>query len=292
MKNCGWYLWLNGRKIYNIRDLRENFDTAVLSGYFLGGSLMKWLSDLGENSIIKRLGSVDMNSDIGSQLEFAFGVSPDIKSAHSGEIKPQNPPTELPVKASELGIGDTAVFCFGRASSFSAYSEAASSFGAAGSFYGFAESSFYGFAESSFYGFAESSFYSIAGTESSFGLASSYAAFVSVQAVNMIQSSGSSFRRLFASSEIFGTAGSFRGFLSGSYKGFYAGSYLLSLFGGSFLISSGMYGSFLRLSGALGEGSFVYINNGITVTAEEFRRTLINLSSCPLNAYGYGINLV
>lgn len=296
MKNCAWYLWLNGRKIYNIRELRENFDTAVLSGYFLGGSLMKWLSDLGEHSIMKRLSSVDMNEDIGTQLEFAFGVSPDKKSDSRAEIRPENPPRELPVKASELGVNEAAVFCssfYGgissfspfAESSFSAYSEAVSSFGAV--------SSFYGSAENSFYGFAENSFYSFAGTASSFGINSSYAAFVSGQAVNMIQSSGSSFRKLFGASGSFEyflfTGGSFSHLLTGSYKGFYAGSYMLSLLGGSFAFSSGMYGSF---AGLFAEGSFYITAGGVTVTAVEYRRTLINLSSCPLNAYGYGINLV
>ena len=268
MKNCSWYLWLNGRKIFNIRELRENFDTAVLSGYFLGGSLMKWLSDLGEHSIMKRLSAIDMNGDIGMQLEFAFGVSPDKKTEHGTEIRPENPPRELPVSASELGFDEAAVFC-GAASSFSAFSEAVSVPATASSFHSFAE------------------------TASSFGMNSSYAAFVSGQAINIIQSSGGSFRSLFetAGSFSFGalSGGSFSHYLS-SYKGFYAGSYLLSSLSGSlFAFSSGMYA---LLAGSIGEGSFVCMANGITVTAEEYRRTLINLSSCPLNAYGYGINLV
>ena len=297
VKNCGWYLWLNGRKIYNIRDLRENFDTAVLSGYFLGGSLMKWLSDLGEYSIVKRLSKIDADGDIGRQLEFAFGVSPDKKADPPETIKPINPPLEIPVKASDAGITEAYVFhgsFYGGMSSFSpltessfqAYSESVSSFGAVSSFNSLTESSFRNFAENSFYSFSE--------TASSFGLNSSYAAFVSGQAVNMIQSSGSSFRKLFGSSEVFAASGgllggSFSKFLAGSYKGFYAGSYLLSLLGGSFPFSSGMFGSMSRF---FTEDSYVYTANGVTITAEEYHRTLINLSSCPLNAYGYGINLV
>lgn len=285
MKNCSWYLWLNGKKIFNIRELRENFDTAVLSGYFLGGSLMKWLSDLGEYSLLKRLSSIDLENDIGTQLEFAFGVSPDKKAAPDTAVKPYNPPAELPVSASEVGLPEMPVFCgsfYSSAGSFMSFSEVLSSFSAASSFMSLTESSFSAYAE----------------TMSSFGLNSSYAAFVSGQAVNMIQSSGSSFVKLFTGifSETAGSAGywlggSFSNFLTGSYKGFYAGSFFMSLFGtGSFLSSSGVYGSWLR--GLFGDSSFTLDIGGITVTAEEYRRTLINLSSCPLNAYGYGINLV
>jgi len=261
---------LNGKKIYNIRDLRENFDTAVLSGYFLGGSLMKWLSDIGEYSLLKRLSSIDYNGDIGTQLEFAFGVSPDKKHPADNGIKPLYPPSEIPLKAADIGMPEVLMF--------------------SGSFYG-TTSSFSPFTESSFSVYSES--------VSSFGLTSSYAAFVSGQAVNMIQSSGSSFRKIFGILESYGSfgynlSGSFllSRWLTGSYKGFYAGSFLLSLLGGSFGLSSWNSGSGMGLETFYSEGSFRYTVGGITITAEEYHRTLINLSSCPLNAYGYGINLV
>ena len=309
MRNCGWYLWLNGKKIYNIRALRENFDTAVLSGYFLGGSLMKWLSDLGEFTIIKRLNTIDLNGDIGSQLEFAFGVSPDKKAPANTEIKPLFPPSDITLTASEAGLPEILVYSgsfFGNGivssftplseSSFSAYSEAVSSFESA------AGTSFTSLIESSFgvFAFGEN------GNASSFGLASSYSAFITGQALNMTQSSGGSysFGNLFGLSETFGSAGfmnggSFRSFwwlskwISGSYKGIYAGSFLPSLLGGgSFPLSSGFFGSGNGLGAFFASGSFTYTVGSVTITAEEYRRTLINLSSCPLNAYGYGINLV
>lgn len=39
-------------------------------------------------------------------------------------------------------------------------------------------------------------------------------------------------------------------------------------------------------------GIYYCCENGIVITEKEYRRTMINLSSCPLNEYGYGIHLV
>ena len=322
VNNCSWYLWLGGRKIFNIRQLRENFDTALLTGYFLGGSLTKWLSDLGEYSILKRLSTIDLNGDIGNQLEFAFGVSPDRKPQEQEAPAPEQPDTaETP---------DTAVIPV----------IAGSSFNGTGSFYGLAENSAAGILPGSFTGtppgsfggsvsaapagsykgLAESSFAYIVGNAlaarftSSFGFGS-YSSFVSGQALNIASSafggSGSSFA-LMIGRNLFGAevSGSFAGssFSIGSF-GYYLGKYGQFTFGsgGSFYGSFGLYllsllmsagsssgspGSFGNIGMFFGEGSFRYSAAGVTITAEEYRRTLINLSSCPLNAYGYGINLV
>ena len=285
MRNCDWYLWLNGKKIYNIRDLRENFDTAVLAGYFLGGSLMKWLSDIGEFTIVKRLTTIDLNGDIGSQLEFAFGVSPDKKIPADTEIKPLYPTSDIIVPASEAGLPEVIVysgsfrgaagsFPLPAESSFSLYSEIASSFANA------AASSFTALAESSFGAFA-----AFAENASSFGLASSYAAFVSGQALGMVQSSGGSFSfalgklsGLTGSSGVYGIMlnGSFLSlfgaskWISGSYKGIYAGSFLLSAFGGgSFPLSSWLSGS--GIGAFFGAGSFSFNIGGIIMSTKDER---------------------
>ena len=320
MKNCSWYLWLNGRKIFNIRQLRENFDTTLLTGYFLGESLMKWLSDLGEYEILKRLSTVDRYGDVGKQLEFAFGVSPDPKpAAAETEPAPELSVTEITVPAEEVSP-ETPVFTA---------SLPASSFGAlfAGSYPGLAESSFAAVTESSFIsllqssftGAVESSFASIVGNAfaqtftSSYNF-SSYAAFVSGQALNIASSANfgsfGSFASMFGKLG-FGMSGSFSfssftlgsfGLLYGKLGGYglssggsYAGSFgaflnaLMKLMrGGSF----GSFGSFGNIEMFTGTGSFRYSPTGAVITAEEYHRTLINLSSCPLNAYGYGINLV
>ena len=79
MKSCDWCLWLGNEKIFNIRQLRENFDTAVLVGYYLGGGLERWLSDAEETAVLEKVRNIDRGGDIGCQLEFIFGVRPDPK---------------------------------------------------------------------------------------------------------------------------------------------------------------------------------------------------------------------
>ncbi len=288
MKNNSWYLWLNGKRIFNIRELRENFDTPVISGYFLGGSLMKWLSDAGEYNLVKRLATIDINDDIGKQLEFAFGVSPDKKYDKEIKLKPENPPLPERRPAPQENI---------------------SSFGAGTSYFSGTESSFY---SAVFSAGTESSFASslsgsygiyqeiAAGLTSTSGYnLSSYSAFVSGQALSvassgMFASSGGSFSNLLITGG-YGLTGSFGSsgkLLLGSGTGLGKYGMIGGSFGsfGSFGVSFG--GSFSSLEEYFENGSFVYKTGNTTITAEEYHRTLINLSSCPLNAYGYGINLI
>ena len=306
MRDCGWYLWLNGRKVRNIRELRDNFDTEVLIGYFLGGSLMKWLSDIGEYSIIKRLSEIDMNSDIGVQLQYAFGVRDNNYVADPAREYRNIEVTvsaDTAVKAglAEVGIctgsfyGNIGSF-FGDICSFTnAFMlSAAGSVGAVSSFYGGQTATAIGFISGN-----------LLGSGINMG---SYAALVSGQALNV--SSGSSFTAFFnsffrAGLSAYGSGSlyigsynisSFNTFFGkyGSYKGFYAGSFGLSILSGLTAGSgiSGSGGNFGQIGGFFAEDSIYRSADGIVITAEEYHRTLINLSSCPLNAYGYGINLI
>jgi hypothetical protein len=52
MKCC---LWLNGRKVYNAPDIKNNFDLISLRGYFIGGSLKRWLESNGGLKFVKKL---------------------------------------------------------------------------------------------------------------------------------------------------------------------------------------------------------------------------------------------
>ena len=58
-------------KIFNIRQLREHFDTPVLVGYYLGGGLERWLSDAGENAV-PQLRNVAVNADGGDEFDVAI----------------------------------------------------------------------------------------------------------------------------------------------------------------------------------------------------------------------------
>jgi hypothetical protein len=65
MKCC---LWLNGAKVWSARDIKNNFDPASLRGYFLGGSLLRWLRANDGEEEAKKL------EETGSIYE-AFGVA-------------------------------------------------------------------------------------------------------------------------------------------------------------------------------------------------------------------------
>ena len=54
-------IWLNRRKIFSADEIPENFDIAAIRGYFLGGSLIKWLAANGGQAYISALGELDPN---------------------------------------------------------------------------------------------------------------------------------------------------------------------------------------------------------------------------------------
>lgn len=237
MKNCSWYLLLRGKKIYNIRELRESFDTNAVTAYYCGGGLWSWLTELGEKEILTRLEKVDSKSDIGGQLEFIFGVRP----------QPPEPTPEAPhIPTDSQETAPSALPSPYRGS----------------------------FIRGSF---RKGSFHKGSFRKGSFqkGLQSG------------------SFRKTSFRKGSF-RKGSFRkgSFVLTSYKGAFAkGSFVKGSFkGGSFNKGSFKAGSFS--GGSFMNGIYYCCENGIVITENEYRRTMINLSSCPLNEYGYGIHLV
>lgn len=237
MKNCSWCLWLDNEKIFNIRQLREHFDTPTLVGYYLGGGLERWLSDAGENAVAQRVREIDRDGDIGGQLKWAFGVNPVEKENAPKVILPDYPRSvRLALTATKTGVSCNGSFI-------------------GGSF------------------------------RSSFTAGNSFAA-------------GGSFRVSSMKSGSFNT-GSFKGysFAKGSWRGgsFVMGSFRAGSFSGSSfrLVKTSFSGSFsgsFRQGGS--GGSFRFYFGETEITKEEYKRTKINLSSCPLNAYGYGIHRI
>lgn len=247
MRNCSWNLWLDNCRIFNIRQLREHFDTPVLVGYYLGGGLERWLSDAGENAVLERVREIDRNGDIGEQLRWAFGVNPVEKENGPKVILPDYPRSvRLALTATKTGVSCNGSFVGG---SFRSSFVAGNSFRAGSSFS------------------AESSF-----------------------------TAGGSFRTALSGSFV---SGSFKGysFGKGSWRGgsFTMGSFRTGSFSGSSfrLVKTSFSGSFsgsFRQSGS--GGSFRFYFGDTELTREEYKRTKINLSSCPLNAYGYGIHRI
>lgn len=253
MRNCSWCLWLENQKIFNIRQLREHFDTPVLVGYYLGGGLERWLSDAGENAVLERVREIDRNGDIGGQLKWAFGVNPPEKENAPKVILPDYPrAVRLALTATKTGVCCNGSFIGG---SFR------SSFVPGGSFT----------------------------AVSSFAAGSSFATGGSF--------SGSSFKTGLLKSGSF-NIGSFKGysFMKGSWKGgsFAMGSFRTGSFSGSSfrLVKTSFTGSFSGSFRQGSGGSFRFYLGEAELTKEEYKRTKINLSSCPLNAYGYGIHRI
>ena len=225
MAQSRFCLWLDGQRIYDIRALREHFDTSVLIGYLVGGGLELWLESLGENAILERVRGIDRGGDLAEQLAYAFGVRPEPREAvmlnlsalekgseqrrAAAQLLPKH--EEPPEKAAEnppKKPEDPEMSSFLFRSSF---------FG--GSF--------------------------------TFG------------------------------SGIFGSlrVGSFK---NGSFGSFAGGSF------GSFGSGVGMSAIHAEFIG----GSFRYFSGNAEITQSEYKKTMRNLSSCPLNRYGYGINLI
>lgn len=67
-------LWLNGRKIKNPSDIRNNYDSEALRGYYLGGSLSRWLEASGDSNKARLVDKVNPDGDIDRQLAEIFGL--------------------------------------------------------------------------------------------------------------------------------------------------------------------------------------------------------------------------
>lgn len=233
MRQCGWCLYLGEARVYDVSGLRRHFDTALVSGYLLGGTLERWLADAGEDEILSRVRTIDYAADVGAQLEFIFGVRPERKTRLPACLTKKRPscvPCPLPSSFFKAGFAPQSSFYGG---SYRSGSYRAGSF-SLGSFRG---------------GSYRSGSYRVGSYRFGFG------------------------------------QGSYR---VGSFRGFNrTGSFRLTSFGksGSFSVGSFRAGSFQG-------GSYRFYAGNAEITEEEYHRTLINLSSCPLNEYGYGIHLI
>jgi hypothetical protein len=87
--NC--CLWLNGVKVWNTRDIKNNFDPVSLHGYFRGGSLLRWLKANDGEQEARRLEET-------GNIAYAFGINEQLTV--NNEQLPEN--TEAPVISSVL----------------------------------------------------------------------------------------------------------------------------------------------------------------------------------------------
>lgn len=151
MRKSVWCLWLNGNKVYDISQLRAFFDASALCGYFLGGSLIKWLISIEENELADKVNNLDPHGDITSQLAVIFGIK-----------EPEMPPFVPTAGAAEMSCGAVSASSYNAVSSFS---PAYSSFASIASYSSFGvniASSFGSFLNSSFFNSSFSGSFSIA----------------------------------------------------------------------------------------------------------------------------------
>lgn len=72
--NSLYCLWFGNHKIYNMDQLRKNFDFDSAEMYYLGGSLSVWLRQCGENEIAEKVENINPLGDISKQLAEIFSV--------------------------------------------------------------------------------------------------------------------------------------------------------------------------------------------------------------------------
>ena len=67
-------LWLNGNKVYTLQQLRASYDAGAVELYCLGGGLVRWLKDCGEQETAEKVEHIDLSGSISRQLAEIFGV--------------------------------------------------------------------------------------------------------------------------------------------------------------------------------------------------------------------------
>lgn len=285
-------LWFGNKKIHDLDQLKKYFDFDAAEMYLLGGGLSRWLRQCGENKTAAQVENIDLNGDISKQLSEIFSVSlPENRSSSFSVAlsKQVNAipvkkvavyfPSFLPLPSKAEGLGENTDFgSFKLTGNFKTGSFEISS----GSFE----------INASSFNLAASFFVSSSGVSSFSLFTGSYSLFLGSYEI-------SSYNSIFGSG--FG-AGSGMGFDFGSFS---LGSFNLSEYeyeyNTSFSVSSLQPGSFIPGSFTNNDNvSAVKNGNGdkkqfrhvhITQLSPE-EKIKLNIMLCPLNRFGYGINLV
>ncbi len=251
-------LWLNRKKISSAAEIIDNFDLAVIRGYFLGGSLSEWLREHDGAVYADRLDKLKtldpQDPQLNDRLAEAFGVSVGAVSDVFCGNAPDNGACAGQYGGSRCG----------------SFGSLSGSFGTGSGSFNFG--SYSGFSGSG--GYAGSGAWVSSGGLTALG---SYRFSLWEWEWEWRFARRGSFRGSFSAGS-WGSIGSF-----GSYR-FGSGSYLL-----------GSFGSFPRGSffGSFGAGSFGGLGSGGFITADEYDRIMYEcLRKCPLNCYGYGIHIV
>lgn len=267
--NCA--LWLNRRKIRHASEISENIDIAALRGYFLAGSLEKWLCENGGESYAEKLAAISPDDgQLNEKLAEIFGeaTAPMIKLT-SAEDEPQDVPVmpALPTSGSYIRFfesGSAAHRMFGSLGSF----------GIRGSFGGFSE--LLKMLQSGRFG---------SGGSFTFGSYSQWAWLFEL----FWKSYGSFTFGSFTTTSFHEWEWEWLLRLFGGYGSFGAASFGFSSFD-VWSVLFGSYGSF----GHIGSGSFAaakaFSPDKLPFLDEYDKIMLETLMICPLDRFGYGIH--
>ena len=258
-------LWLNGKKVFTLQQLRASFDAEAVELYCLGGSLARWLRDCGEPDAAEKVEQIDFSRSISRQLAEIFGVPlPKI------EEQPQLPaaPAALPATAANGS--------FALPSSFTSDTI-------------LPQSSFFISFDTTSFGFsaAYTSFFTTSFFTTSFG---GYEHEYEYESGSFATNSFSIWFSSFSAETAFLTgsfsSGSFNlGSFTSEYGSFTAGYGSFPLSGSFSLIPS----SFSPESAAASTASAQEKEPQPLTPQQKFE---LNLSSNPLNRFGYGIHLI
>lgn len=248
-------LWLNRKKIYSADEIPENLDVAALRGYFLAGSLVKWLREHGGEHFADRLSELSSDDgELNNKIAGIFGGVPVCCKEFGGEGNSSENSGDSGNAAASSFVPAAALGSFGSFELSSGFPFAAGSFGGMGSFGSFM------YAFSSFeYGFGSGA-YSIGSYLNLFG------------------------SNLYGSYEYFlGGLGSFGSFSLGSFNfSEWEWEWLREM-----LFSSFGYGSF----GGFGSYGSFCAQTGTDIPLDEYDLILLKtLMNCPLDRFGYGIH--
>lgn len=289
-------LWIGAQKVYNLKQLIRHFDFDVIEMYLLGGGLSRWLRQCGETEIAEKTDKIDPLGDISRQLAEVFSVGlpkgrsnipvTAADSKHTHTDAPRNSsdtfapcekrsfiPNDISLSSfrTEAGSFRLASGSFELGSS-SIKSEIGSFELRGGSFelqYGsFASASF----NSSLYtGSFETASFNLSGLSSSFGLGGIYGSFVT-----------NSFH--FHEYEYeFNTSFNLTSFADiGSFT---PGSFDMGSFGANYYNNNTNDGTLCA-----NKEKACFAPAAVQLTPEEKIR--LNISSCYLNRFGYGLHLI
>lgn len=286
-------LWIGTQKVYNLKQLIRHFDFDVIEMYLLGGGLSRWLRQCGETEIAEKTDKIDPLGDISRQLSEVFSVSlpkgrrnipvtaadgkrPDASRNGSDFFAPCEKRSFISDDISLSSFPSEAGSFRSVSGSFelstSSFRPEIGSFELRGGSFELQNGSFASasFSLSLYTGSFETTSFNLSGLTSSFGFGGVYGSFIT-----------SSFH--FHEYEYeFDTSFNFSSFGIGSFT---PGSFDTGSFGANYCNNS-------INNGTLGENKEkTYLAPAaVQLTPEEKIR--LNISSCYLNRFGYGLHLI